>query len=78
MEWMPRLIGMGIDGQSRSFDVMATGEPDDFGDFLDLGDRARQGNRLNGGIFRRGLKCDSQGASSFGACANRVDFGFVF
>ena len=28
MEWTLRLVGMGIDGQSRSFDVMAISRPD--------------------------------------------------
>jgi hypothetical protein len=32
MEWMVRLVGSGIDGQSRSFDVMEVSRPDDLGD----------------------------------------------
>jgi hypothetical protein len=28
MEWTLRLVGIGIDGQSRSFDVMAISRPD--------------------------------------------------
>jgi hypothetical protein len=32
MEWTLRLVGMGIDGQSRSFEVMAISRPDGFGD----------------------------------------------
>jgi hypothetical protein len=37
MEWMLRLVGTGIDGQSRSFDVMAISRPDGLGDIADLG-----------------------------------------
>jgi hypothetical protein len=43
MEWTLRLVGMGIDGQSRSFDVMAISRPDGLGDIANLGDRAREG-----------------------------------
>ena len=32
MEWTLRLVGMGIDGQSRSFDVMTISRPDGLGD----------------------------------------------
>jgi hypothetical protein len=31
------LVGMGIDGQSRSFEVMAISRPDDLGDIANLG-----------------------------------------
>jgi hypothetical protein len=37
MEWTLRLIGTGINGQSRSFDVMAITRPDDLGDIASLG-----------------------------------------
>jgi hypothetical protein len=37
MEWTLRLVGTGIDGQSRSFDVMAIRRPDGFGDIASLG-----------------------------------------
>jgi hypothetical protein len=37
MEWTLRLVGTGIDGQSRSFDVMAISRPDGFGDIASLG-----------------------------------------
>jgi hypothetical protein len=37
MEWMPRLVGMGIDRQSRSFDVMAVSRPEGLGDLAALG-----------------------------------------
>ena len=37
MEWMLRLVGTGIDGQSRKFDVMEISRPDDLGDLANLG-----------------------------------------
>src|SRR6201987_4862923 len=37
MESTLRLVGMGIDGQSRSFDVMTISRPDGLGDIADLG-----------------------------------------
>ena len=37
MEWTLRLVGTGIDGQSRSFDVMAISRPDGLGDIANLG-----------------------------------------
>jgi hypothetical protein len=37
MEWTPRLVGTGIDGQSRDFDVMAIRRPDGLGDVANLG-----------------------------------------
>jgi hypothetical protein len=37
MEWTLRLVRTGIDGQSRSFDVMAISRPDGLGDIANLG-----------------------------------------
>src|SRR3954447_24959175 len=37
MEWVLRLVETGIDGQSRSSDVMAISRPDDVGDLANLG-----------------------------------------
>ena len=37
MEWTLRLVGTGIDGRSRSFDVMAISRPDGLGDIANLG-----------------------------------------
>ena len=37
MEWTLCLVGMGIDGQSRSLEVMAISRPDDLGDIANLG-----------------------------------------
>src|SRR3954464_1579149 len=37
MEWTLCLVGMGIDGQSRSFEVMAISRPDGLGDIANLG-----------------------------------------
>ncbi len=37
MEWTLRLVGMGIDGQSRSFEVMAISRPEGLGDIANPG-----------------------------------------
>src|SRR5580692_8438864 len=37
MEWTLRLVGTGMDGQSRSFDVMPISRPDGLGDIANLG-----------------------------------------
>jgi hypothetical protein len=37
MEWTLCLVGMGIDGQSRSFEVMAISRPDALGEIANLG-----------------------------------------
>jgi hypothetical protein len=37
MEWTLHLVGMGIDRQSRSFEVMAISRPDSLGDIASLG-----------------------------------------
>jgi hypothetical protein len=37
MEWTLHLVGMGIDGQSQSFEVMAISRPDGLGDIANLG-----------------------------------------
>ena len=37
MEWTLRLVETGIDGPSRSFDVMPISRPDDLGEIANLG-----------------------------------------
>ena len=37
MEWKLCLVGMGLDGQSRSFEVMAISRPGGLGDIANLG-----------------------------------------
>jgi hypothetical protein len=46
MEWTLRLVGMGIDGQSRSFELMAISRPDVLGDIANLGLTLAEGNLL--------------------------------
>jgi hypothetical protein len=46
MEWVLRLIGTGVDGQSRSFDVIEISRPDGLGDIADLGLTLAEGKRL--------------------------------
>jgi hypothetical protein len=43
MEWVLRLVGICVDDQSRSFDVMEISRPDGVGDIANLGDQAREG-----------------------------------
>jgi hypothetical protein len=37
MNWTLRLVGIGIDGQSRSYEVMAISRPDGLADIANLG-----------------------------------------
>ena len=46
MEWVLRLVGTGVDGQSRSFDVMEISRPDGLGDIANLGLTLAEGKRL--------------------------------
>src|SRR3954452_15264546 len=50
MEWTLRLVGTGIDGQSRSFDVMAISRPDGLGDIAQLGLTLAEANLLLGQV----------------------------
>jgi hypothetical protein len=50
MEWIVRLVGTGIDGQSRSFDVMAIGRPDGLGDIANLGLTLTEAKQLLGQV----------------------------
>jgi hypothetical protein len=50
MEWIVRLVGMGIDGQSRSFDVMGIGRPDGLGDIANLGLTLTEAKQLLGQV----------------------------
>ena len=46
MEWVLRLVETGIDGQSRSSDVMAISRPDDLGDLANPGLRLAEAKQL--------------------------------
>src|SRR3954462_15315295 len=46
MEWTLRLVGTGIDGQSRSFEVMAISRSDGLGEIANLGLTLAEGNLL--------------------------------
>jgi hypothetical protein len=50
MEWIVRLVGTGIDGQSRSFDVIAIGRPDGLGDLANLGLTLTEAKQLLGQV----------------------------
>src|SRR5688500_19127086 len=46
MGWVLRLVETGVEGSSRSVDVMAIDRPGDLGDIADLGLTLAQGKRL--------------------------------
>src|SRR5277367_6785804 len=50
MKWVLRLVGAGVDGQSRSFDVMEISRPDGVGDIANLGLTLAEGKRLLAGV----------------------------
>jgi hypothetical protein len=50
MEWILQLVGTGVDGQSRSFDVTEIGRPGGLGDIANLGLALAQGKRLLAGV----------------------------
>jgi hypothetical protein len=50
MEWVLRLVGTGVDGQSRSFDVMEISRPDGVGDIANLGLTLAEGKLLLAGV----------------------------
>ena len=50
MEWVLRLVGTGVDGQSRSFNVMEISRPDGVGDIANLGLTLAEGKLLLAGV----------------------------
>ena len=50
MEWALRLVGTGVDGQSRGFDVMKISRPDGVGDIANLGLTLAEGKLLLAGV----------------------------
>jgi hypothetical protein len=46
MDWTLRLVGMGIDGQSRSVEVMVISRPDGLDDIANLGITLREAKQL--------------------------------
>jgi hypothetical protein len=50
MEWVLRLVGTGVGGQSRSFDVMEISRPDGVGDIDNLGLTLAEGKLLLAGV----------------------------
>jgi hypothetical protein len=50
MEWALRLVGTGVDGQSRGFDVMKISRPDGVGDIANLGLTLAEGKLLLTGV----------------------------
>ena len=54
MEWVLRLVGTGVDGQSRSFNVMEISRRDGVGDIANLGLTLPEGKLLLAGV-RQGV-----------------------
>ena len=50
MEWVLLLVGTGVDGQSRSFDVTEISRPGGLGDIANLGLTLAQGKQLLAGV----------------------------
>jgi hypothetical protein len=50
MGWLLRLVETGVDGQSRSFDVIEISRPDGFGEIANLGLTLAEGKRLLAGV----------------------------
>jgi hypothetical protein len=62
MEWVLRLVGTGVDGQSRSFDVIAISRPGGLGEIANLGLTLAEGKRLLAGVHQAvvGVQADDQ------------------
>jgi hypothetical protein len=65
MEWMLRLVGTGLDGQSRSFDVMEISRPDDLGDIADLGMTLSEAKQLLGQVQRQIVAAQTSNQAMF-------------
>jgi hypothetical protein len=50
MEWVLRLVGTGVDGQTRSFDVTEFSRPEGLGDIANLGLALAEGKRRLAGV----------------------------
>jgi hypothetical protein len=50
MGWLLRLVETGVDGQSRSFDVIEISRPDGLGEIANLGLTLAEGKRLLAGV----------------------------
>jgi hypothetical protein len=65
MEWMLCLVGMGIDGQSRSSDVMEISRPDGLGDIAKLGMTLSEAKQL---LVRVQQQLVAEQANAHGMC----------
>jgi hypothetical protein len=75
MEWMLRLVGTGLEGQSRSFDVMEISRPDDLGDIADLGMTLSEAKQLLGQVQRQIVAAQAATRRCFGVVQSRVTHG---
>ena len=72
MEWTLRLVVMGIDGQSRSFDVMAISRPDGLGGIANLGITLSEAKQLLVQVQQQVVAIRPPPMRRFGRTAGRV------
>ncbi|MFL5283150.1 MAG: hypothetical protein ACJ8AW_19705 [Rhodopila sp.] len=65
MEWTLRLIGTGIDGQSRSFDVMAISRPERLDDIANLGMTLSEAKQLLGQVQQQVVAAQANSHATF-------------
>jgi hypothetical protein len=65
MEWTLRLVGTGIDGQPRSFDVMAISRPDRLIDLADLGMTLSEAKQLLGQVQQQVVAAQASSHAMF-------------
>src|SRR4051812_17670477 len=65
MEWTLRLIGTGMDSQSRSFDVMAISRPDRLDDIANLGMTLSEAKQLLGQVQQQVVAAQANSHATF-------------
>jgi len=72
MGWVLRLVETGVEGSSRSVDVMAIDRPGDLGDIADLGLTLAQGKQLVALVQQEIVTAQSRDHAA--ACVNELRF----
>jgi hypothetical protein len=65
MEWTLRLVGTGIDGQPRSFDVVAISRPDCLDDIANLGMTLSEAKQLLGQVQQQVVAAQANSQAMF-------------
>jgi len=68
MEWVLRLVGTGVDGQSQSFDVIEISRPNGVGDIANLGLTLAEGKLLLAGVQQGVVAAQADGHAMRPAC----------